>query len=96
MKINRIQIVDGWVDSLIWCPSQCSLNFRYENKCYQIYLRWRHDDPWTATLIECNEKFEDKGDGFSAWTDLEIPFFTQYDRLDDIKDEAMREAINVL
>ena len=47
-----VRINGTWEDDLIWCPSQCYYRFTYKGTSYIIYLRWRHDDPWTAELIE--------------------------------------------
>lgn len=68
--------LNTWEDSLIWCPSQCYYHFRDkktgELKC--LYLRWRHDDPWTAEIIPCNEIDREFEDG-NTWEALDVPFF---------------------
>ena len=38
-----------WLEDLKWCPSQISYYFQDDTgKKWEIYLRWRHNDPWTA------------------------------------------------
>lgn len=46
-----------WIESLLWCPSQCYYYFQHYENRYCIYLRWRHRDPWTAELMSCNEEW---------------------------------------
>lgn len=48
---NNMEIVGEWEEDLMWCPSQCYLQIKHGFYGYQIYLRWRHDDPWTCRLI---------------------------------------------
>ena len=65
------KIISHWKDDLIWCPSQCYFDFEYNNTHWQIYLRWRWSDPWTATL---RENPEEKVNG-DTWHSLDIPYF---------------------
>lgn len=44
---------NSWYDDLIWCPSQCYYYFKHESEMYCICLRWRHQNPWTAEIIKC-------------------------------------------
>ena len=46
-----------WEEYLTWCPSQIFYNFidTLTNRPYQLYLRWRHSDPWTANLYLCKD-----------------------------------------
>jgi hypothetical protein len=44
--------LDEWFCSLIWCPSQCFMHKQVGNKHYILYLRWRHQNPWQATIVE--------------------------------------------
>ena len=47
-----------WIEDLKWCPSQIYYNFVEKGVPIQLYLRWRHQDPWTAELYICtNEDF---------------------------------------
>ena len=42
-----------------WCPAQLYYYFADdEGGRWCIYLRWRHEDPWTAELVRCNENWE--------------------------------------
>lgn len=61
-----------WVDDLIWCPSQCYYPLtRGDGSAATLYLRWRHDDPWTAAIIGGHYPKLNIDD----WTDIEIPYF---------------------
>lgn len=48
-----------WIEDLRhWCPAQIYYYFEDEEGCrWCIYLRWRHDDPWTAELVRCDENW---------------------------------------
>lgn len=54
MKTNQ------WIEYLKhWCPAQIYYYFvDAEGGRWCIYLRWRHQDPWTAELVPCNEDWE--------------------------------------
>lgn len=53
MKLNQ------WIEDLRWCPSQIYYYFLdNEGGRWGIYLRWRHDDPWTAELCPCDENWK--------------------------------------
>jgi hypothetical protein len=70
-NMNKIEnfIINGqWKDDLIWCPSQCYLPILFNDKKYEIYLRWRWDDPWQASLIE----YDEHGYELFDWTNLFI------------------------
>ena len=42
-----------------WCPAQIYYYFvDAEGGRWCIYLRWRHEDPWTAELVRCDENWE--------------------------------------
>lgn len=61
-----------WHEDLIRCPSQCYCYFNTLDKgMFCIYLRWRHDDPWTAQLVpvDANGQFIDYG----SWQYLDVP-----------------------
>lgn len=50
--------LDGWMEDLIGCPSQCYYYFTdAEGTRWCLYLRWRHRDPWTADLFVCDEQW---------------------------------------
>lgn len=71
-----MKILSDWKDYLIWCPSQCSVEVEDRGIKYQIYLRWRHQDPWKAWLIRLDT---------NEWFDLDLPYFKADDSLDEIK-----------
>lgn len=59
MKSLRIKFTGKWLDTLIWCPSQLEREFK-ANKSkgvlkkhtrYDLYCRWRYEDPWTFSII---------------------------------------------
>lgn len=50
-----IKINGNWSNDLIWCPSQLFLNIEVDDEAYQIYCRWRHEDPWTISLIRVRD-----------------------------------------
>lgn len=78
-----------WKDSLIWCPSQCYYYFKDkkgDTKC--IYLRWRHEDPWTAEIVPVNE--EGKFNNDKPWENLEPPFFKD-EEIDLLKEWCMKK-----
>jgi hypothetical protein len=82
-----------WEDSFLWCPSQCYLYFSWDNVKYCIYLRWRHNDPWTAELIRMNEKSNDITDG--EWMYLDVPFRHDIE-FELLKKDAIQKTIEKL
>lgn len=84
--------LNDWIDDLIWCPSQCYLYFEFNNENYAIYLRWRWDDPWTATLIKIDlgQEIED-----GEWTELDIDFFKDT-QLDEVKKASKQATLKYL
>mgnify|MGYP007126010243 CR=1 FL=1 len=85
---HTLEILDDWNDCLMWCPSQCFLPVRYKNDEYVLYLRWRHNDPWEASLI-------DKNGDEDFWIELTIPFFTAT-QLEECKEAALKTAEKIL
>lgn len=47
-----LKITQTWEDFLYGCPSQSTLYFMYNERPYEVYLRWRWQDPWDARLID--------------------------------------------
>ena len=42
-----------------WCPAQIYYYFLdSDGGKWCIYLRWRHQDPWTAKLVHCDEEWD--------------------------------------
>lgn len=74
-----------WLRHLIWCPSQILYNF-IDPKTeipYQLYLRWRHEDPWTANLYICtDETFCDWKDSVNEFSISESFESIEYNKLE--------------
>ena len=49
-KIKKWYFTTKWNEDLLWCPSQITRWAFYDNKIFSFYLRWRWDDPWTASV----------------------------------------------
>ena len=82
------KIIDGWKDSMIWCPSQCHFKFIYSDRRFEIYLRWRWNDPWTLELFEYEEDWVTFVDDKYGHRFKDIPFLKQEDDLNYIKKVA--------
>ena len=41
---------NGWKGDLYWTPSQLYKTVTIDNKEYELYLRWRHSDPWSFSV----------------------------------------------
>ena len=41
---------NGWKGDLYWTPSQLDKTVIIDNKKYELYLRWRHSDPWSFSI----------------------------------------------
>jgi hypothetical protein len=98
----KIEIVEDWLDDLIWCPSQCYLKIIHNNRWFIIYLRWRHSDPWRAYLCETsvgNTTFEPPGwdmhDPGYDWIDIPVDDFRD-DQLVELKIAVMEEIKSLL
>ena len=52
--------LNHWIEYLDhWCPAQIFYYFvDAGGGRWCIYLRWRHQDPWTAELVRCDENWE--------------------------------------
>jgi hypothetical protein len=80
-----------WVDDLMRCPSQCYKYIEYKGRHFVIYLRWRYDDPWEATIIESRpdgkfEMFDIFDEGYE-WNELPVDDFT-HDELAKLKEQV--------
>ena len=86
IKLNQ------WNDDLSECPSQCYYYFRDKAgqlKC--LYLRWRHNDPWTAEIIPIDECGEfNYGE---QWDNLNPPFFKDTE-LKQLKEWSLSRITN--
>ena len=77
-----------WYDELIWCPSQCYKNIEYKGEQFVIYLRWRHSDPWTAEIIQCEPNYGFNVIGPSS-KDFKLPInYYKDSELDKLKKEV--------
>ena len=66
--MNHIKI-EKWEDDLIWCPSQCyGIFYLYDHHC-ELYLRWRHDDPWQGHLIVGSLRSDIKKNSPEYWSE---------------------------
>lgn len=64
-----------WDNQLgFWCPAQCCLQVvDAKGNEYELYLRWRHTDPWTFSV---QRKYNDNGKmRFKYYTPKSFPFF---------------------
>lgn len=95
--VSRIKILQQWKDDLIMCPSQCFLYFSFDDKIYELYLRWRHRDPWTATLsgpyTQIGNTYIEDADSVNV--QLDVPDYS-HDQLDKIKKVSYQLAIKYL
>lgn len=84
---NEIEILDTWQEDLIWCPSQCYLTVKHRFDTYSIYLRWRHDDPWTCRLLKkvTNDEIWSKIDLFEKYG----KFWRETDKVKDVEASAV-------
>ena len=80
--------LNKWYDDLIWCPSQCYYYFMHRDDMFCIYLRWRHQDPWTAEIIKCAKSNFDLNYQTSIWKFIKIPYFEDYE-LEKLKEYIM-------
>lgn len=72
-----------WTDDLLWCPSQCTAPVTApDGRKALLYLRWRHDDPWTGDIIWGATRLGGHVDRLD-WESVPLPFFT---------DEQLAEA----
>ena len=82
-----------WRDSLTWCPSQCFYYFKDKDenlKC--LYLRWRHNDPWTAEIVSVDEDGSFNYD--KPYENLNPPFFKD-EELDSLKEWCLKSIEHI-
>ena len=84
-----------WEDDRIWCPSQCYGRFSFRETDYTVYLRWRWEDPWEATLVKHPHGSVSITDEGAEWERLVIPYFTD-EQLPDLKEYITEHIINVI
>ena len=67
-----LKLLGDWHEMLVWCPSQCWRDVEDESGTkYNLYLRWRWDDPWQGHLIRVTEE-----QGAAADDETEFPRFS--------------------
>ena len=72
---------NGWKGDLYWTPSQLNKTVIIDNKEYELYLRWRHSDPWSFSI---NHKLIPLKDYLAE----------EYEELIDYIDNNINEIIN--
>lgn len=62
----------------------------FEGRYFLLYLRWRHNDPWAATLIECDADFWMHNKRYE-WARLEVEYWKDT-QIDEVKANAIEVA----
>lgn len=91
---NSVFEISGqWENELLWCPSQCYLEVWIEDTPFVIYLRWRHEDPWTMAIIEGVTLVDFVMNGNGVWIEIEdfLPF-TRFHTMELIQKYAIEAA----
>ena len=71
---------NGWKGDLYWTPSQLYKTIIVGDKEYELYLRWRHSDPWEFYI-------DDKGIAIKDY------LAEEYEELIDYIDKHIEEII---
>jgi hypothetical protein len=80
-----------WDDDLSWCPSQCTAEVRWPDGTPAVlYLRWRHPDPWSASVITVHDRAVPISAPAATWRDVTIGAWR-----DDQLAEAKAELVKV-
>lgn len=94
MSLLEYTEFNAWIDDTKYCcPAQCYYYFKVGENYYCIYLRWRWEDPWSASLVKFKDKtlyWED-----SLWISLEVNDY-KLDELDELKTEVRKKVISML
>jgi len=72
---------NGWRGDLYWTPSQLIKTVTIDGKVYQLYLRWRHSDPWSLSINDNPIPLKDY-------------LAEEYEELMDYIDNNIKEIIN--
>ena len=72
---------NGWRGDLYWTPSQLDKTVIINNKEYELYLRWRHSDPWSFNINDVPIPLKDY-------------LAEEYEELIDYIDNNINEIIN--
>ena len=78
---------NGWKGDLYWTPSQLYKTVNIDGKVYELYLRWRHSDPWEFYI---DTKFMELDKEFLAEEYEEL-----IDYIDMNIEEIIKEKVNV-
>ena len=81
-----------WDGDMTMCPSQRYCYFEGDGKKYCIYLRWRHDDPWTAEIVPVDRECEFIYDVDWHW--IETRFYS-HDRYDRLQEDCVKYVENM-
>ena len=101
---QRMQL-NQWIEDLRWCPSQIYYYFvDKDGGRWCIYLRWRHQDPWTAELVRCDKNWEfdwDNPDNVNLLEEKEHTpgIVTGYYTVEEypfLEEKALETAMNLL
>ena len=86
--------LNTWIDDIEHpCPAQCYYYFKNSEYYYCIYLRWRHHDPWSASLIKFKDKTLDWDE--CTWFDVDVKEY-KFEELSKLKRNARRKVKELL
>ena len=67
---------------------------KFEGRYFMLYLRWRHSDPWDATLIECDSDYDMHNRKYE-WISLEIEHWKDTE-ISEVKENAFKVAEEII
>ena len=86
--------LNTWIDDTKYpVPAQCYYYFKNSKSYYCIYLRWRHSDPWSASLIKFKDETLDWDE--CDWCDLKVKEY-KFEELNKLKRSAKRRVKELL
>lgn len=91
MKYGNEEYV--FIEELMYCPSQIYYYFTdmVNGEKYCLYLRWRYKNPWSASIVECDDLYEFKNYGSRKIIETSRPYkeeeheLLEEEMLDEIK-----------
>lgn len=86
MELNK------FLEDLLWCPSQIYYYFISNGRNFCIYLRWRHKDPWTAELVECDDDWEFSKNWEEDWHKLNLSKDYKDEEYKELEEEALNKV----
>lgn len=96
MMVDEKIELNTWDDCLDhWCPAQCYYYFMHGDDLFCIYLRWRHDDPWTVNIIKCKQDDANGVPEEIEWKWVKMPYFID-DELDKLKEFVMNRLDTIM